>query len=1024
VFLVVRGYHLKGGVRTHRSRTIATVHLQIPARLEELIAGSRQRAGVFGLLDVAGSLLADNQTPFFPAYTDHGVDHVQSVLDAAVALVPDDVWEARLLGAQDAAVLVCAIVLHDLALHVRERGFLQLIAPESPFAPVEWFAQPHGARPADLTWAASWKAFRKKARHLSPSQLDRLLGPAHRGVPRIAHPARDEDPSSWTDADRLLIGEFLRRHHGRLAHEIALHGFPGTAETEFPVLSTTLPRLADAIGVVARSHNEELRLALDYVRHRHHGSRRPAQARLPYLMALLRIADYFQIQAERAPALLLHLRAPSSPQSLAEWSKHGAIATVEWEHDDPGAVYVDVEEVQSVALFLQIQELLADLQRELDTTTSVLAETYAEPRTSALRLSRRRISTNLLEPSYHAGLPFVPRHARPRSAEDLFRLVVGDLYGDNPEVAARELVQNAVDAVRERRRWEQEHGAVDEHDLPDIGADVLVELRQLDDDGAALLRIVDRGIGMTPDTAIDYFMTAGASFSPRRDEGPPRTPADAVRSMKAGRFGIGVFAAFLLGDEVRVRTRHAADRRGVAFRYRVGDDQVQLDWSDGPVGTEVTVPFDPGALPLQRWFGSRFDARLVPAVLQRLAGFYVLREPSVRYVAVGGDGPPFELDSSADVPADAQALSDDWRAAESDQFDALLWRLPLTADRSRAARVTHNGIVIAEPGRLANAPGYGWTSAGGRLFGRPEVAVFDSRHELPFTLTRYRLAEPGLPCEQSLLRSISRDVVAQALACGPVRHPLMRTWELQPALGRTGWTPLLPAVLGDERLCVVWVGPGRDRAIASRFQQGEDDERRAWERFPTRAVLAARSEPELDLLVPVRGVWSAVLGDVGDAAERFGRALGRNNLVTVAVTRDESIFGSGRASSRLRDKRGWRRARSAPFAATERYVLERSDQGGDPARLVAELLDVAEAMVGAADGGAVGITLFSIPTRFAAWPGNVMADTWTELVGGQVARDEAERARQTAAVVERHPDLGAMVDAWRRTAASGADWSS
>jgi len=64
-----------------------------------------------------------------------------------------------------------------------------------------------------------------------------------------------------------------------------------------------------------------------------------------------------------------------------------------------------------------------------------------------------------------------------------------------------------------------------------------------------------RGIGMTVDTVINYFLKAGASL--RRSELWRETYEDAEgksRVLRSGRFGVGVLAAYLLGDEISVAT--------------------------------------------------------------------------------------------------------------------------------------------------------------------------------------------------------------------------------------------------------------------------------------------------------------------------------------------------------------------------------------------------------------------------------------------------------------------------------------
>jgi hypothetical protein len=53
--------------------------------------------------------------------------------------------------------------------------------------------------------------------------------------------------------DRVLIGEFIRRHHARLAHEIALVGVPGPTGNAIQ-LNALPPDLADLAGLIARSH--------------------------------------------------------------------------------------------------------------------------------------------------------------------------------------------------------------------------------------------------------------------------------------------------------------------------------------------------------------------------------------------------------------------------------------------------------------------------------------------------------------------------------------------------------------------------------------------------------------------------------------------------------------------------------------------------------------------------------------------------------------------------------------------------
>jgi hypothetical protein len=95
-----------------------------------LLAGTALESPVLALLRAITVIVSDNATPFFPASTDHGAAHVQAVLEGAVALIPQTVIELETFAPLDAAVLTCSVALHDLAMHLTEAGFVDLIASD------------------------------------------------------------------------------------------------------------------------------------------------------------------------------------------------------------------------------------------------------------------------------------------------------------------------------------------------------------------------------------------------------------------------------------------------------------------------------------------------------------------------------------------------------------------------------------------------------------------------------------------------------------------------------------------------------------------------------------------------------------------------------------------------------------------------------------------------------------------------------------------------------------------------------
>jgi hypothetical protein len=118
------------------------------------------------------------------------------------------------------------------------------------------------------------------------------------------------------------------------------------------------------------------------------------------------------------------------------------------------------------------------------------------------------------------------------------------LYGDDPTVPLRELIQNGADAVRARRLLEKQ-GA-------DFG-DVVV--RRGADAGGAYVEVEDNGIGMSTAVLTGPFLDFGTTFwgtALMRDELPGLTGTD---FHSTGRYGVGFFSVFMWGERVRVTTR-------------------------------------------------------------------------------------------------------------------------------------------------------------------------------------------------------------------------------------------------------------------------------------------------------------------------------------------------------------------------------------------------------------------------------------------------------------------------------------
>ncbi|GAA1262522.1 HD domain-containing protein [Saccharothrix xinjiangensis] len=144
-----------------------------------------------------------------------------------------------------------------------------------------------------------------------------------------------------------------------------------------------------------------------------------------------------------------------------------------------------------------------------------------------------------------------------RLADDRIQeLLMGkQLYGD-PDLAVRELYQNALDACRYRR-------ARSEH-LRLAGRQGAIRFEQgVDELGRPYLDCVDNGIGMGRRELTEVFSNAGVRFAdlPEFIEEKAAWDREGIEFHANSRFGIGVLSYFMIADEMTVTTCRL-DRRG------------------------------------------------------------------------------------------------------------------------------------------------------------------------------------------------------------------------------------------------------------------------------------------------------------------------------------------------------------------------------------------------------------------------------------------------------------------------------
>lgn len=138
----------------------------------------------------------------------------------------------------------------------------------------------------------------------------------------------------------------------------------------------------------------------------------------------------------------------------------------------------------------------------------------------------------------------------------LLKLMIHSLYS-NSDVFLRELVSNASDACDKQR-----FAALDDDGLYGGDSELKIQIRA--DEENRLLTISDNGIGMSRQELIDNLGTIANSGTAKFLEqmtGDQKKDAHLI-----GQFGVGFYSAFIVADEVTVRTRKAGESEATLWR--------------------------------------------------------------------------------------------------------------------------------------------------------------------------------------------------------------------------------------------------------------------------------------------------------------------------------------------------------------------------------------------------------------------------------------------------------------------------
>ena len=278
---------------------------------------------------------------------------------------------------------------------------------------------------------------------------------------------------------------------------------------------------------------------------------------LRFCAVLLRLADILDFDITRAPIALYQyygfdgVDGREAKISQMEWHKHIASQGFEFDHVVDRSVPYDLPchvTSKSMEIEQMAHSYLDWVDYELNQCGNLLRQYPGRWQDFVLpnKVKRTIKANGYVSGQYHLTM----------DQDKVMELLVGEELYSDPSVFVRELIQNAIDAVRTREQLDKQR--------PKSWKPQINIRSWMDEQGYHWFRIEDNGIGMTQEIIESYFLKIGKSYYAsdtfQKDKihygaDPNYTPIS--------RFGIGILSCFMGGKEsnqVEVSTkRFAAD---------------------------------------------------------------------------------------------------------------------------------------------------------------------------------------------------------------------------------------------------------------------------------------------------------------------------------------------------------------------------------------------------------------------------------------------------------------------------------
>lgn len=358
---------------------------------------------------------------FFNEYTRHDISHVDSMLNILDWLVPSST--KKVMTPTDWLLTVLSVYFHDLGLLVTKDEFTN--REKSGFS-----------------------NFLEDVLYIGTEGED------YRANVVEVYPESDK-------RERFLYQEFVRHTHASRIYNwisgdaASLYGLSKeVTEKVNELLSSLDPKFRRDLAMVCQSHHaSDLGDTGKYRVSQPYGNKPEETANLQYVSILLRTADLLHITQDRTPSILFRVINPSDPVSQIEWAKQMAVksvrAQVKRDKDGVPTEALEKDTVEVYAYFTKadgffgLTSYLAYADKEIKKSYEWV-EHSKKAENCRYNFPWRFIDDSNIEASGFLPKPFSFQLEQTK----ILDLLTGHTLYNDTAVVLRELVQNALDAIK------------------------------------------------------------------------------------------------------------------------------------------------------------------------------------------------------------------------------------------------------------------------------------------------------------------------------------------------------------------------------------------------------------------------------------------------------------------------------------------------------------------------------------------------------------------------------------------------